>query len=209
MLLSERVVRPPAKFWDDSWRTTTAHSRNYAASKLHGKPIHHGETRSSYPILTRRSNRRRLDHHNNMGCLGRLYFATWKVGRWCRMSCAQRGFCSSWKSHPDKFHLRRTPTNIWHGTKFSPNKRKVAPAHIWALSTTSAPEGHRHNARISETHKEKPFRDHRAKQQQKRAQAYKGGNPKTTVRETPRTTATKQENHTKKKSTGDDTEEGI
>ena len=69
MLLSERVVRPPAKFWDDSWRTTTAHSRNYAASKLHGKPIHHGETRSSYPILTRRSNRRRLDHHNNMGCL--------------------------------------------------------------------------------------------------------------------------------------------
>ena len=159
----------------------------------------------SYPTLQPTSTGPPQQH----GMPGRLYFATCKVGRWCRMSCAQRGFCSSWKSRPDKFHLRRTPRNIWHGTKFSPNKRKVAPAHIWALSTTSAPEGHRHNARISETHKEKPFRDHRAKQQQKRAQAYKGGNPKTTVRETPRTTATKQENHTKKKPTGDDTEEGI
>ena len=144
-----------------------------------------------------------------MGCLGRLYFATWKVSRWCRMPCAQRGFCSSWKSHPDKFYIRRTPTNIRHGTEFTPHKRNVAPAHIWALSTTSAPEGHRHITRISETQKEKPFRDHRANQQQKRAQAHKGGIPKITVRETLRKTATKQEKHTKKNTTGDYNKKGI
>ena len=43
-------------------------------------------------------------------------------------------------------------------------------------------EGHRDIARISETHKEKPLRDHRANQQQKRAQAPIVGNPKITVR---------------------------